>query len=104
MRISDWSSDVCSSDLRNPVRVRSSTARRDGNRKSLAYLPADAGGGPGVEAADVRSGREDNDGLARDERSNHPHTDRKSGVEGKRVAVRVEHGGRRILTKKNTRE
>src|SRR3546814_11537236 len=33
-------------------------------------------------------------------RSGHKGVDRKSGVEGKRVAVRVEFGGRRVIKKK----
>src|SRR3546814_14411471 len=31
-----------------------------------------------------------------------PHTDRKSGVQGKRVSVRVDHGGRRSIKQQNT--
>src|SRR3546814_18786783 len=75
MRISDWSSDVCSSDL----------GQRPGGR-----------------------GRHRMDGLPGDERNRdddridrcRPGEDRKSVVEGKRVSVRVDLGGRRIMTKK----
>src|SRR3546814_13345327 len=42
-------------------------------------------------------------GEPRHQRAPHPH-DRKSVVEGKRVSVRVDLGGRRIITKKTTNQ
>src|SRR3546814_17937200 len=107
MRISDWSSDVCSSDLiehrrhRRPVRARFAREQRpsekrkgDGGdmRPDNGEQPADVGwGGPElrvdaieVEIAEYRNQEED----------------RKSVVEGKRVSVRVDMGGRRSIKKK----
>src|SRR3546814_5237238 len=82
MRISDWSSDVCSSDL--PCRGRA--------------------GGDAARAGTVRQARPDADALAqrrqrRQGTGRRPRADRKSVVEGKGVSVRVERGGRRIIKK-----
>src|SRR3546814_3301902 len=112
MRISDWSSDVCSSDL---------DARAAGDVAVLADLRAGADGGPGVDhraRADVRADVEerrhqhhvlaDEAAAARDHARHHAHTelaerglveDRKSVVSGKGVSVRVDLGGRRTLKK-----
>src|SRR3546814_16093287 len=72
MRISDWSSDVCSSDLfedhARSHRIHAIDLRRIGHL-----------------AQKVR-------GITRD---------RKSVVSGKSVSVRVDLGGRRIITTKN---
>src|SRR3546814_20306814 len=119
MRISDWSSDVCSSDLR--------TARRAGDR-----LPGQAAGGDprhrrdrarqlrisGLDREDrQRLQFEDLDAVRRgddrpgDSRLAGVHRlravegrgdllDRKSVVEGKSVSVRVDLVGRRIIQKK----
>src|SRR3546814_20930173 len=72
MRISDWSSDVCSSDLVTPAQ-----------------------GGP----VTLREGRVNGVGSA-SRIANRCSGDRKSVVLGKRVSVRVDRGGRRILNKK----
>src|SRR3546814_14539505 len=90
MRISDWSSDVCSSDLR--PRRRRSAARairwkrrwRPVSRKSSATPQARMSwnGTRLQRKAAVPSGRAG---------------DRKSVVEGKSVSVRVDLGGRRII-------
>src|SRR3546814_17212294 len=95
MRISDWSSDVCSSDL-GPDRTRPSrwAARRWGARKRgtgkfstiLQYKDA----APSARARS--SGRWTADGRGAG--------DRKSVVEGKSVSVRVELGCRRVIQKK----
>src|SRR3546814_20542475 len=71
MRISDWSSDVCSSDLIFCV-----------------ALPLDRFAIGGVDAQKMGQ-------LAVD-----GHEDRKSVVEGKSVSVRVDLGGSRIIKKK----
>src|SRR3546814_16324858 len=72
VRISDGSSDVCSSDL-------------------------------AVEHVDVQPAlRADQGGEQADRpRAGHQEGDRKSVVSGKSVSVRVDLGGRRIITKKN---
>src|SRR3546814_14716772 len=99
MRISDWSSDVCSSDLllfvmlvgvpglppahalmdRSDVLGAEFGQRRGRNGQHHAGIP-------------IEAGLQDLDGHAR--------RDRKSVVEGKSVSVRVDLGGRRILKKK----
>src|SRR3546814_12577447 len=105
MRISDWSSDVCSSDLRLPqepagcplgVRGR---ARREPARQTDAaeYGNVPAGGG----SVHPRRRRKQGEGC-RDRRadSRTRRTARKSVVEGKGVSVRVDIGGRRIINNK----
>src|SRR3546814_10571239 len=73
MRISDWSSDVCSSDL--TIRARSGPFDMDPAAKDRIESIGDI----------------DLDSIKRD---------RKSVVEGKSVSVRVDLGGRRIIKKK----
>src|SRR3546814_13933487 len=111
MRISDWSSDVCSSDLiPGPER---GTAARDAGKGRFACR---GGGGGRPDRGVSLHGRS----IRRARRS--PHAagrrragaarvpdaarrvvawrDRKSVGEGKRVSVRVDLGGRRIIKKK----
>src|SRR3546814_15738964 len=86
MRISDWSSDVCSSDLR----TRCATAAL----RSLRCLRTAA-----------RSPCRDK-GIARRYRlpiSQPPQSDRTSVGSGKSVSVRVDLGGRRIIKKTRQR-
>src|SRR3546814_13534024 len=86
MRISDWSSDVCSSDL--PA-ARSLGLRHrlpgEGRAGGLQARPRDG-------RLTDRDGKPIRAGLT---------GDRKSVVEGKSVSVRVDLGGRRIIQKKN---
>src|SRR3546814_3934519 len=70
MRISDWSSDVCSSDL-STSRTPNGAACARGSRTIAASTPCGSGSG-----------------------------DRKSVVKGKSVSVRVDLGGRRIIKQK----
>src|SRR3546814_16144934 len=109
MRISDWSSDVCSSDLKLRVaqaeldRMRSDAqffaeqiAQIEQRANWLrAILPRDRQLAALREQAD-----EIRDAIASAEASISNMQDRKSGVAGKRVSVRVDTGGRRILKKK----
>src|SRR3546814_16952280 len=99
MRISDWSSDVCSSDL--PL-------RGDVVRRGFGGEHRDVGAGVGPEgdgperrlhmAATLPAGR---DAIAQVDRAVRRRAgDRKSVVEGKRVSVRVDLGGRRLIKKK----
>src|SRR3546814_17802643 len=96
MRISDWSSDVCSSDL-GTGGARHQQHGED--ERALAAVEVtempehDAADGPHDEADAI--GRE----TRQDDRQ-----DRKSVVEGKSVSVRVDLGGRRIIKKKNTKK
>src|SRR3546814_16932642 len=86
MRISDWSSDVCSSDLLLPDRADG----RGGAAHQAAVRPALCRGGGDRRRAD--------DALCAVRRQ-----DRKSVVSGKSVSVRVDLGGRRIIKKKKVK-
>src|SRR3546814_21058037 len=101
MRISDWSSDVCSSDLLVQnfiVYLASFLATDDGSsphcRHSLERQR--------LPAKDVGKYREWNyllwDSCTNNWRTTKP--DRKSVVYGKSVSVRVDIGGRSIIKKK----
>src|SRR3546814_20918196 len=89
MRISDWSSDVCSSDLGwSSVQVWTWTRRilsvqaRDSAR-CISHLPWPRPVISGTSPKNASS-----------------HSDRKSVVQGKSESVRVDHGGRRRNKKK----
>src|SRR3546814_18640282 len=96
MLISDWSSDVCSSDLS----VTFVTFRRVGTRTAIRRAPIE----PGREQANRRARSRVLRRVYRDAIIVRLLTDRKSVVLGKSVSVRVDAGGRRIITKKTTRE
>src|SRR3546814_13690371 len=103
MRISDWSSDVCSSDLNAAALFRSSRSPYANSLGSLRRsLPRRRGRRP-------RSNWNRRNKRGRIFRAPHPQydpscqTDRKSVVEGKSVSVRVDLGGRRIIKKKKTK-
>src|SRR3546814_14450914 len=92
MRISDWSSDVCSSDLEGRLVGQQEVSHgarcscRRGWRLARAALRADMRCLNSTSAA-----------------RGHPnplHPERKSAVSGKSVSVRVDLGGRRIIYKK----
>src|SRR3546814_8103628 len=90
-RISDWSSDVCSSDLSmeprpDEIRRGQSTGVRPRlvRRREMRQLVR-------MRLAERRTG-----GHARNV------GDRKSVVEGKSVSVRVDLGGRRIIKQKSS--
>src|SRR3546814_18769320 len=99
MRISDWSSDVCSSDLasgndpRSPrnatiPRRRADAARvRNTRPRSWSGCARTGAGAAGIAAKARPASRRE---------------DRKSVVEGKSGSVRVDLGGRRIIKKKKT--
>src|SRR3546814_19312101 len=89
MRISDWSSDVCSSDLEEGIERR---RRNHVERRRL-------------ERRCARAHDDENAGEADDHRPPAPPThvlERKSVVKGKSVSVRVDLGGRRIIKKQRT--
>src|SRR3546814_13794588 len=103
MRISDWSSDVCSSDLGGAAGAAS--------RGGAAARPCRALRAPARrlspwrgKAADGRRGDRRGHGGRRAPAvgGGGRLVDRKSGVEGKRGVVRVDLGGRRMIQKKQT--
>src|SRR3546814_14728647 len=93
MRISDWSSDVCSSDLRGSrdpfprTGARPKTQPRPGKPKLIRDAPPVSQVVP-IPATEARVA----------ERA------RKSVVSGKSVSVRVDLGGRSIIKNTSTRE
>src|SRR3546814_12016680 len=102
MRISDWSSDVCSSDLlpcddlvqRAPTQLNRIRAPFHlDHRRTTEVLG---------ETCGVDGRRGDDDLQLRPLQRQPLQVDRKSVVSGKSVSVRVDLGGRRII-KKQTR-
>src|SRR3546814_16175174 len=108
MRISDWSSDVCSSDLHAAVEAEAHTVRHHvGVDAALdepdgALRAADALDGRDLVgqslAPVVERGEDRRRGLQRVVAGVGP-GDRKSVVEGTSVSVRVDIGGSRIIKK-----
>src|SRR3546814_5676409 len=97
MRISDWSSDVCSSDLAlgHRIALMPGQHRHAAQRLELRVreLP--------VDGIAYQRGKQLHDaaGFAQARRSVVTRPARKSVVSGKSVSVRVDLGGRRILKK-----
>src|SRR3546814_8266557 len=88
MRISDWSSDVCSSDLRRRGSLSDRVDRRDRNHP--AWLRADHDRAPGDTPGP--------DALTAHSRTRRHHRgDRTRVVSGQSVTGRVEPEGRRII-------
>src|SRR3546814_16758654 len=87
MRISDWSSDVCSSDLFDQRQYDQNRRRVEGPFADRLREAAKA----------LQQGKDALMQLALTGPSRR--LDRKSAVEGKRVSVRVDRGGRRIIKK-----
>src|SRR3546814_19005552 len=114
MRISDWSSDVCSSDLVEPDcdRVLGGRGPRQAalapEREALAQRVVDfavgAGAAPGlvrIEATESNRGRRVGQGARRQDPCLGG-LDRKRVVSGTSVSVRVDHGGRRNMKQKTS--
>src|SRR3546814_14045205 len=91
MRISDWSSDVCSSDL---------ISKFGGHAMAAGLSLPQANFGAFAAAFDAEVRRQ----LCEDDLTGRLLTERTSGVEGKSVSVRVDRGGRRILKKNNRQQ
>src|SRR3546814_11073578 len=97
MRISDWSSDVCSSDLQQagiadgPAPAGTASALGGGLERDRRQCGAAAGA---EHAPLVQPRLQPPTGPAPGKRRG---KDRKSVVEGKSVSVRVELGGRSII-------
>src|SRR3546814_14561420 len=106
MRISDWSSDVCSSDLEVAAhggRLPGDEFRGEVQRRAGAVA---AGRGDGqAQAGDAQFGQAfglQQAAVAEVGQAGLPAAvDRKSLVEGQSVSVRVGLGGRVIINKKN---
>src|SRR3546814_15158735 len=110
MRISDWSSDVCSSDLSATGLLVDLPTAQNG-RSITAYAARKRGSGKvGLTprqtevlrlVAKGKSNKEVGRDLGMLEGTVKAQLrDRKDAVEGKRVSVRVDLGGRRIIKKK----
>src|SRR3546814_1930408 len=97
MRISDWSSDVCSSDLAE--RRNDPPEEPEIRERHVAQEVEDR-----VAPAVIRNSRpeveRDLDDDVGDDQDRVDKRDRKSVVSGKSVSVRVDLGGRRIIQKK----
>src|SRR3546814_11725746 len=97
MRISDWSSDVCSSDLAAPCPANawSKAERNRSNSRSRPTKPPRARRSSGFpEESECEAERASGSTASSAAR------DRKSVVEGKSGTVRVELGGCRDIKKK----
>src|SRR3546814_19336989 len=96
MRISDWSSDVCSSDLPDVV-APEIPCQRPGQALDRRLGHRIGGHAALFEHPDYRAEIDDHAAAER------PHLwkDRKSVVSGKSVSVRVDLGGRSIIKKIN---
>src|SRR3546814_14810425 len=91
MRISDWSSDVCSSDLASGCAGLSNSMRISSSESQPARL-----------ASAISASLSLTSQVALKESTlGRVSLDRKSVVLGKSVSVRVDLGGRRIIKKKN---
>src|SRR3546814_12174794 len=102
MRVSDWSSDVCSSDLEGrPGAGRPSGRRQAGDGACRAVRPLRAARRPARHPAPRRV---DGGGRAAARHRSPRGQDRKGVVEGKRVSVSVDLGGRRNIKTKYTQE
>src|SRR3546814_13623540 len=100
MRISDWSSDVCSSDLPGARWHRGRPVAH--RQRGLAAQPAVPGvAQPTLAGATRYRGHALANGRRREHarRRDGSQPDRKSVVSGKSVSVRVDLGGRRIINK-----
>src|SRR3546814_13474451 len=112
MRIRDWSSDVCSSDLPNLGKVVRYQLRyirvsrvAPGTRSTLVHRARSFKPGRSVcrAAVRVRTGPQHpviSTKVLRGRRAIGAVGDRQSVVEGKSVAVRVDHGGGGTIKKK----
>src|SRR3546814_1045372 len=94
LRIIDWGSDVCSSDLAGRRAVPPVGARLVRGKP-----PGCRAGWRGWRRCTTNAGPRRSPGSATCARYR-PCRDRKSGVEGKGVSVRVDFGGRRLIKKK----
>src|SRR3546814_18760691 len=103
MRLSDWSSDVCSSDLRSSSAVDAKRRNRRSRNSSSNRV-----GAPTVLAGSARnwSGKSRPTWRWQAVRQELPHArasrERKSVGKGRSVSERLDLGGQRIIKKNNT--
>src|SRR3546814_13777013 len=108
MRISDWSSDVCSSDLLDPAARTALIHVEDAAREIVAQAES-----PAPDAVCLSDARPEGyewreimqtaaEAFGRRPRRVRVPPDRKSVVSGTRVSVRCDLGGRRYLKNKTT--
>src|SRR3546814_12450779 len=111
MRISDWSSDVCSSDLMAEVSDQQITMTASGARgvgDEISHYPVGYAGFPNTFVAPdaghwpVGAAKSKDTMVAGDKMSTDV-VERKSGVTGQSASVRVDLGVRRISKKKKPR-
>src|SRR3546814_20472067 len=105
MRISDWSSDVCSSDLvtaRFDLREVENVLQQGQQMAPGAFDAVDILMLLLVEHPGIAEAQELRVADHAVERGPQPVADRKSVVSGKSVSVRVDLGGRSIIKKKTT--
>src|SRR3546814_16519635 len=111
MRISDWSSDVCSSDLKPRIMAILTSASRGlaHNRVAFELLPgssiADSDAAAAAGNLDfIRYFRAKGFDCSYKGAALAAVGDRKSAVEGKSVYVSVDLGGRRIIKQKQKKK
>src|SRR3546814_18486745 len=97
MRISDWSSDVCSSDL---WRGRGEITLESKDFAAASALASKLADKTAIAQISFLLSREAREAEERKMLSQAAQADRKSAVQGKSVSVRVDLGGRRIIKKK----
>src|SRR3546814_19666322 len=105
MRISDWSSDVCSSDLLAELLLRANPHIRRALRATYPFVFVDEFQDTTYAQYDFllsafADGQTTVTAVGDDKQRIMAWADRKSVVEGKSVSVRVDLGGRRIVKKK----
>src|SRR3546814_19698257 len=109
MRISDWSSDVCSSDLRVRSAQHFDPVDVAGEQMAEIISVADAARVVDLDPVDQhqslrRFGAAQRYARHRSHAARPAEPDRKSVVSGKSVSVRVDLGGRRIIKNKNKKK
>src|SRR3546814_14935227 len=104
MRISDWSSDVCSSDLSSAITAAPSAPLAATDLSGAAPVRPTRGAGAGWRTPSTAAVlcRAAKCGCAAASIGDRTGAERKRVVEGKSVYVRVDLGGRRIIKKTTT--
>src|SRR3546814_14563100 len=101
MRISDWSSDVCSSDLTEEQPIRTG---RDGDGRSVRDLPAEDLLGERILHVFLDRPLQRPGPIDRIIALLRQPLDRKSVVKGKSESVSLDFGGSRIIQKKKHKQ